>query len=368
MAFASIFPPTLVDSRRRHGVRVLAVLAALSLGGCSSLNPMTWFESKPDFEAALPDRRPMVKPTPERLMRVAEVTRKQGNFLSAAALYRRVIAMRPGDTKPMVGLARVLLDGGDAENSAAVFGAVLERDPGNVMALHGLGNALIILDRPRAAAQRFQAALAVRASSRSYNGLGVALDMTGDRAAARQAYRRGLRIDPESLSLRNNLGLSLALSGRYKAAVAVLRDVASDPRSTARERQNLALAYGLSGDPLMDARIARVDLTETQVAGNLGYYAWLRKQPRQVAAAALGRGPAPKAGALGDTTGGGIARAPLGGQTAAIKTAPSRSAAGACPPAVFAAGIVACRGRRDASRPRRTEDGEFFAGESYRLK
>lgn len=374
MAFASIFPPTLGAPPRRSRALALAILAALSLGGCSSLNslgslnPMTWFESKPDFEASLPELRPMAKPTPERLMRVAEITRKQGDFLSSAALYRRVIEMRPGDPKPMIGLARVLLDGGDAGNSAAVFRAVLEQGPGNVTALHGLGNVLIVLRRPRAAAKRFTAALAVRASGRSYNGLGVALDMIGNRAAARKAYRNGLRIDPESLSLRNNLGLSLALSGRYKAAVAMLRGVAADPRSTARERQNLALTYGLSGDPEMAARIARIDLGEAQVADNLGYYAWLRKQPSQVAAAALGRGPAPKVGALGDMAdGGSLARAPFG-QMAAVKTAPARRAAGACASGVTARiSAGACRPRQGVFGPRWTE-ANIFSDESYRLK
>ena len=54
--------------------------------------------------------------------------------------------------------------------------------------------------------------------------------------------------------LRNNLGLSLALSGQHAEAIEMLRAVVDEPGAKARNRQNLALAYGLAGD--LDGRRA----------------------------------------------------------------------------------------------------------------
>ncbi len=85
-----------------------------------------------------------------------------------------------------------------------------------------------------------------------------------------------MKLAPNDLSIRNNYGLSQALSGDYRAAIATLSAVASDPRSTARYRQNLALAYGLSGDNVNASIAARKDLNDADSASNQRYYAILR--------------------------------------------------------------------------------------------
>ena len=75
--------------------------------------------------------------------------------------------------------------------------------------------------------------------------------------------------------LRNNLGLSLALSGQYAEAIELLRAIVDEPGAKARNRQNLALAYGLAGDLTAAERISRLDLDEEAVQNNLSYFAAL---------------------------------------------------------------------------------------------
>lgn len=60
-------------------------------------------------------------------------------------------------------------------------------------------------------------------------------------------------------------GLAVALAGRPADAVAVLNDAARFGVSDARTRQNLALAYGLSGDWTMARTVAAQDLPPEQV-------------------------------------------------------------------------------------------------------
>ncbi len=94
---------------------------------------------------------------------------------------------------------------------------------------------------------------------------------------------------PSTLKLRNNLALSLALTGDFDEAARILREIAADPLATVRNRQNLALVYGLAGQPAKAARIARMDLGEAAVRNNLAYYETLRALSGQAKAAAVFR-------------------------------------------------------------------------------
>jgi Flp pilus assembly protein TadD len=62
-------------------------------------------------------------------------------------------------------------------------------------------------------------------------------------------YRRALQIDPDDRTVRNNFGLSLALSGRREEAVAVLRKLVSEPDALPRYRENLAYALSRRSAP-----------------------------------------------------------------------------------------------------------------------
>jgi cell division septation protein DedD len=90
------------------------------------------------------------------------------------------------------------------------------------------------------------------------------------------AYQKGLAVSPGSVALRNNLGLSLALRGRYAEALARLRPLGEGPEASRRTRQNLALVYGLQGDLSAAHRIGRIDLSEDELRDNLAYIASVR--------------------------------------------------------------------------------------------
>jgi D-alanyl-D-alanine carboxypeptidase len=62
-----------------------------------------------------------------------------------------------------------------------------------------------------------------------------------------------------------NFGLAVALAGRPDDAVATLNQVARMPGADARVRQNLALAYGLSGDWTMARTVAAQDVPPDQL-------------------------------------------------------------------------------------------------------
>jgi len=254
---------------------ILAAFLGLTLLGCatSSTKPGTATDTV----------------TPDAVMRLGDRTRESGDLANAAGLYARAAEMQPNDIKPLLALGEVLGQMHSPQQAAQAYQAALKIDPKNVMALRGLANAELEFEDPAAAVQNLQTAETIQPDWRNRNSLGVAYDMQGNHAAAQAAYRSGLALAPDNLQLTNNLGLSLALSGDFTQGLPLLEKSARDPAATPRMRQNLALAYGLSGDDKKAAEVAKIDLDAAGVQENLGYYEFLRLlQDRNSIATSLG--------------------------------------------------------------------------------
>ncbi len=107
----------------------------------------------------------------------------------------------------------------------------------------------------------------------------IARGKTGEAVALLEAARSVL--DPA------DYGLALALAGRSGDAAAVLLDAARQPGADARVRQNLALAYALSGDWTQARTVAAQDLAANQVDARIQQWMKFAKPARasdQVAA------------------------------------------------------------------------------------
>lgn len=250
---------------------VIAALLAGVLSGCAG-NPFDGIARKREADR-VEDRPNAAKVA--ALLRVADATAEAGDYGSAISMYRRALEAEPMDVTVLKRLGKALLrvgantEASDVYRKAAAYGNDAE-------ALAGFGRALIALDQPRAAISQLQAALAVEERPGTYNALGIAHDLLGEHGAAQAIYRAGLDARADHLGLLNNLGLSLAVSGRHDEALGVLRRVAADPRAGSRNRLNLALAYGLAGEVEAAAETARRDLDEGSVQRNLAFYATLR--------------------------------------------------------------------------------------------
>ncbi len=291
---------------------VLIALTALVLTGCAG-------DPSDPLRDSVRNSRVGAPGEPERtasLMRVADATARSGDLASAASLYRRAHLLNEVNSAPLIGLGNALSGLGAHEQAAEAFRKAIKAqhaDPDalqneNADALHGLGNALIALDQPRAAIDQFEAVLKIKnaVQTRTYNGIGVAHDMLGDHETAQAFYRTGLKDKSDSLSLRNNLGLSLALARKFDDAIEILRRVAADTRAGSRNRLNLALVYGLSGNNTAAGEVARLDLDEPAVRRNLLYYRTLRalNDPKATLDAVGAGGIAPK-GFTGESSIGG---------------------------------------------------------------
>jgi len=239
------------------------LMAAVMLGGCS----------KPDKTPAEREAG-LVK----AMIRAGDKSRERGDFNAAAAFYTRAHEAEPDNVGPLIGLGKALAMGGAPRRSAEAFRKSLVIDPDNAEARRGYGNAMIAMDQADLAVQEFEKVLAAHPRDyMAYNGLGVAYDAVGNHTKAQEYYYAGLEIVPGDVSLRNNLGLSLAFAGHFKGAIEILRPLALRPGASPRDRQNLALAYGLAGDTFNAEKFSRMDMDGSSVQRNLNYYAALRK-------------------------------------------------------------------------------------------
>ncbi|MBB6425393.1 SPOR domain-containing protein [Sphingopyxis sp. JAI128] len=77
----------------------------------------------------------------------------------------------------------------------------------------------------------------------------------------------------------SDIGLALALAGDSESAIYVLSEAARAPDASARTRQNLALAYGLSGRWAQARILASQDLSPAKLEGRMAEWSKLAETP-----------------------------------------------------------------------------------------
>lgn len=204
----------------------------------------------------------------------------QGDHHAAIPLYRRAHKFQPDSAAPLVGLGSSLASIGQYNEAVEAYQLAVSKNGQNVDALRGLGSSFLALNRPTRALPYLQQAVRFSPTDvDALSSLAVALDMQGHREASLEVYKDGLAIDPDNLKILNNYGLSLALQSRHDESIAVLKQAAQHRDAGATHRQNLAMAYALSGNETMSARLLSIDSGPDLTNENLNYYRILAALP-----------------------------------------------------------------------------------------
>lgn len=116
---------------------------------------------------------------------------------------------------------------------------------------------------------------------RTLSALGSAYDQQAQYGTAREFYQKALALQPNQISVLNNMGMSHALEGNLKQAEETLRSAMAlpDGKSMPRLRQNLALVVGLQGRFEESRKIASEDLPPEEVEANMAYLQKMLSQP-----------------------------------------------------------------------------------------
>ena len=252
----------------------LVVLMPLALSACSTLSSM--FEPGDGTADAAASQSLATTPDTSKDLRLARAARSAGDYVSAINLYRTVIATRPQDEALVVELGDTMLDLGAIDDAIGVYGKVSVKS--SARAGVGLGRAQLSMHLAETALAHFDAARMLAPNdSKALLGRGIALDILDRHQEAQESYRTVMTTDPRNVAARNNLALSLALTGDYAQAATILQPIAMSPTATEKIRQNMALIYGLQGNTQQAARISRVDLSEADTEANLRFYQAVRE-------------------------------------------------------------------------------------------
>lgn len=206
----------------------------LAVAGCSTHDPLAPVTVAEETEHAT------------MLMRYCNKLRAAGDLYVAASICQRAYETNPMDPAPLYVLADINLELGATEQAANSYRAAIVINPDDFEALYGLAKITIDQGNYDMAEAQLERALQLNGEdARVYNALGIVKDQKQQHDVAQGLYRTGLLIDPGNVSLRNNLGLSLALSGRQGESVEMLRNVAGQPGTGTITSQNLALAANI---------------------------------------------------------------------------------------------------------------------------
>lgn len=272
----------------QHGIRkkvrlepVALVTLSLLLSACSNSNfgnQTTAVYKQSDNNT--PMEAVEVGMTNNSFLALAMEMAEQGDHNAAIPLYRRAHKWDGSSVEPLVGLGQSLSAIGQYNEANEAFQKAMSKNAQDTRTLKGLGSSYLALNRPTRALPFLQQA--VRVNPRdvdAMSSLAIALDMQGHRAASLEVYKDGLAVDPDNLKLLNNYGLSLALQSRHDESIEILKQAAQHRDAGATHRQNLAMAYALSGNEIMSARLLSIDSGPELTNENLNYYRILSNLP-----------------------------------------------------------------------------------------
>jgi Flp pilus assembly protein TadD len=198
---------------------------------------------------------------------------KKGEVGPAIDFYRRALQQDPKNLRATKGLGAMLETWGDKESALDLYRDGVVTHPQDAELHHHYGRLLLSAGDAMTARAEFEKALELNPdNTKARSALGVALDYLGEHKKAQENYLAVLDKEPQNLAALNNLAYSHILAHHYGEAIKLLEPHVKNPSATPALRQNLALAYGMSGMEADARRIASMDMPPEKVEETLDYY------------------------------------------------------------------------------------------------
>jgi tetratricopeptide (TPR) repeat protein len=156
----------------------------------------------------------------QRLFRDAFAAGEAGRYADAAALYRRVLALDPTDSRSTNNLGVAVEALGDTAEATRLFRVAVRLDPRNAEAHSNLGGELIRLRQLDSAEKELSEAIRLRPGYvNAHTLLGNAMFYRGDIDSAIAEYRESIRLNKDPLAYYN-LGNTWDSLGELDEAIA----------------------------------------------------------------------------------------------------------------------------------------------------
>lgn len=209
---------------------------------------------------------------------IAQDMAARGDHEAAVPLFRHLANSR-GSVPAIAGLADSLIALGDAPSAYAMLSRYLENNRYQPSAdiLYAHGKSALMVGHFSAALASFDWGARLSPSeSRFQSGQAVALAALGETQNALSVLST-----VTDANGRANKALILSGSGQHDDAIAILEAMVEDGEATARDRQNLAMAYLLAGRREDALQTARLDLDAASVQATFQFYYALEGLPQK---------------------------------------------------------------------------------------
>lgn len=217
--------------------------------------------------------------------RIAEVDRLVADLNSAidnaqVVDVRMIIRRLQGQeaAKPQVALANAEIElfQGQYASAAEIFRSLLTVSDVSSRAHQGLGLVLLLVRKPEEAREHLETATKLNPQLwRAWNGLGYYFDLQRNWKRAEQCYVNALDIAKNSPKVLNNLGFSRLMQSRYDVAIADFRTALKMDAGLAVAKTNLRVALAWRGS-YAEALSAVAPAELPQALNNVGYIAMLK--------------------------------------------------------------------------------------------
>ncbi|MDG1708863.1 MAG: tetratricopeptide repeat protein [Emcibacteraceae bacterium] len=255
---------------------VTVVLTSLlfACGGGGAFEPVYDDNTPQSSDRRVDGEMPFSSPS---LMKMADSFRQANDYPNAIRLYQRAATESPRHITSRLALAQIYQQLGAMDGAAVYFGEVLALEPDHTEAQLGMGNVMVMDNRPMEAVGYLEEVAGKSPENfRIYNSIGLAYDLQGLHGQAQEAYGTGLNIRPNHVSLINNLALSLAIEGEYAPAIILLGKAVNADFSQTTAQQNLIMVYGMSGDERAARTMAGSFMTPVEIEESILHYRWLK--------------------------------------------------------------------------------------------
>jgi predicted TPR repeat methyltransferase len=191
-------------------------------------------------------------------LNLAVSLQRAGNVEDAETLYRRILAVAPGQPDALNFLGIISMHRGRVDEAIDLIRRSIAADPGQGERYNNLGNVLLAAERIDDAVDAYERAILLSPShAAAYNNLGIIYRAQRRYDEAERAYARAIEIDPGHVEAYTNCGNLFAARGdmpaaiRHHAKALTLRPHDPDAKTY------IALAYAMIGDTEGAARIYR---------------------------------------------------------------------------------------------------------------
>ncbi len=203
--------------------------------------------SEGPLQGDLPDPKERIEEL--LLIQKAEEYEREERIEEAAAIYEKIIALRPDVANSYVNLALMKARMMKLDETIQILEQGIERIPDSEILLSRLGHTFMAVGRLKKAVEAFDRVL--KNNPRHFDALlGSAwmFDLMGQKEDALAYYQRALAIEPENKFARKNFALSLAISGNLNRAIEIFESLKKDFPDDYEIYQDLGIAYGRAGE------------------------------------------------------------------------------------------------------------------------